>query len=52
MLSYIDLKAPFLFIGAVLVQNINEVLTTTGLILNVAYIGYQIYTHKQKNDKQ
>lgn len=48
MLSYIDFKAPFLFVGAIIVQNINELLTTSGLILNAFYIGYQIYTHKKK----
>ncbi len=52
MLSYIDFKAPFMFIGAIIVQNINELLTTGGLILNACYIGYQIYTHHKNNDKQ
>ena len=46
-----DFKAIFIYVGAVMLSNINEILTTSGLILNVAYIGYQLYTHHKKNDK-
>ena len=52
MLSYIDIKGSILFVSAIILQNVNQILTTTGLILNVAYIGYQIYTHRKNNDKQ
>ena len=44
----------FIFFGAsLLVNNINEVLTTCGLAANFIYIGYQLYSHhkKNKNDK-
>lgn len=47
-----DFKAIFIYVGALMLGNINEILTTSGLILNVAYIGYQLYTHHKKtNDK-
>lgn len=47
-----DFKAITIYIGAILLGNINEVLTTSGLILNVAYIGYQLYTHHKKNNNE
>jgi len=46
-----DFKPSFIFIGSLFLVNINNILVTTALILNVFYISYQIYTHSQNNDK-
>lgn len=48
-----DYKGFILFIGSVIINDVNEVLTTCGLAANFIYIGYQIYSHhkKDKNDK-
>lgn len=45
-----DFKAAIMYIGALALGNINEILTTTGLLLNVGYIAYQLYTHHKKNN--
>ena len=44
-----DFKGIAIYIGSIALYNINEILATGGLILNMAYIGYQIYTHHKKN---
>lgn len=44
-----DYKAVILYVGSIAVANVNEILSTGGLILNIAYIGYQLYTHHKKN---
>ena len=44
-----DFKAIILYAGSIAIANINEILSTGGLILNIAYIGYQLYTHHNKN---
>lgn len=46
-----DLKPSLTFIGSLFLVNINNVLGTTVLVLNLFYVSYQIYTHSQNNDK-
>ena len=46
----IDFKPAAIYIGSILVNDINQLLTTGGLILNIVYIGMQVYKHK-KNGK-
>ena len=45
-----DFKPIILFIGSLVINNINELLGSTVLGLNVIYISYQIYTHHKKNN--
>jgi hypothetical protein len=45
-----DFKPAILFIGSLVINNINELLGSTVLGLNVIYISYQIYTHHKKNN--
>lgn len=48
-----DFKPTILFIGALALENVNSVLTTSALGLNLIYLGYQIIVfHKKNNDKQ
>lgn len=44
-----DYKGFIFFFASVMVNNVNEVLTTCGLAANFIYIGYQIYSHHKKN---
>lgn len=44
-----DFKPVILFAGSLVINNINEILGSTVLGLNVIYITYQIYTHHKKN---
>jgi hypothetical protein len=44
-----DFKPSILFIGSIIVTNLNELLGTGVLILNIGYISYQIYSHHKKN---
>lgn len=44
-----DLKGFILYIGAISLTDVNHLLTTGGLILNFAYIGYQAYVFHKKN---
>jgi hypothetical protein len=46
-----DFKGIAIYVSAIIVGNINELLTTGGLLLNIAYIGYQLYTHHKKNNE-
>lgn len=50
---HIDFKGVILFIGSISLTNINELLTSVGLVLNCSYLGYQFYKYhkKNKNDK-
>ena len=43
-----DYKPALMYIGAVIVNDINALLTTTGLILNIAYLGFQVYKQHKK----
>jgi len=45
-----DFKPCLAFIGALLVGDINEILKTSALILNLGYLGYQFYVFHKKND--
>ena len=47
-----DFKPTILFIGSLVINNINELLGSTVLGLNVIYISYQIYTHHKKNNNK
>lgn len=44
-----DFKPSILFIGTLFLNNVDEVLKTGALILNVAYLGYQFYNYHKKN---
>lgn len=44
-----DFKPSILFVGSILITNLNDILGTTVLLLNVGYISYQIYSHHKKN---
>jgi len=44
-----DYKGFILFIGSVIVNDVNELLTTLGLTANFIYIGFQIYSHHKKD---
>jgi hypothetical protein len=50
---YFDFKGVILFVGSISLTNINELLTSVGLVLNCSYLGYQFYKYhkKNKNDK-
>lgn len=45
-----DLKGFILYVGAISLTDINQMLTTSGLALNVFYIGYQLYKFHKKKD--
>lgn len=47
-----DFKGIILFVGSLALENVNSVLTTSGLILNAVYIAYQIYNQHKKNGKE
>jgi len=47
-----DFKPTILFLGSLIITNINDILGTTVLVLNVVYVSYQIYTHHKNNGKQ
>ena len=44
-----DFKGIIIYIGSIAISNVNEVLATGGLIINLVYLGYQLYTHHKKN---
>lgn len=46
-----DFKPMCLFIGTLFISNINQILTTSVLVVNLSYISYQLYTHHKKNKK-
>ena len=46
-----DFKPSLMFIGSLFIVNINNLLVTLALALNVFYISYQIYTHYKNNEK-
>lgn len=45
-----DFKPCLTFIGALMVGDFNEILKTSALVLNLAYLGYQFYIFHKKND--
>ena len=45
-----DFKPALIYIGSILVHDINQFLTTGGLILNIVYIGMQVYKHNKNNE--
>ena len=48
-----DFKPTFLFIGALFIGDVNEILKTSALVLNLGYLGYQVYIfHKKNNEKK
>jgi len=47
-----DFKGIVMYLGALALGNINEILTTTGLLLNAGYIAYQLYTHHKNNNEK
>jgi hypothetical protein len=47
-----DFKPTILFLGSLMITNINEILGSAVLILNIGYVSYQIYTHHKNNEKQ
>jgi hypothetical protein len=44
-----NFKGVIMYIASIAVSNINEVLATGGLIINLIYLGYQLHTHHKKN---
>jgi hypothetical protein len=44
-----DFKPTILFIGTILISDVNTILTTSILFINLVYISYQLYTHHKKN---
>lgn len=44
-----DYKGAIIFVSSVIVGSFNEILQTTGLIVNIIYIGYQLHTHHKNN---
>lgn len=44
-----DFKPTILFIGTLLIHNVDEVLKTGALLLNITYLGYQFYKFHKKN---
>ena len=45
-----DFKPCIIYIGAVLLGDLNEILKTSALILNLGYLGYQFYIYHKKNN--
>ena len=45
-----DYKGFIIYLGAVAVEDLNAILSNGVLVLNIIYIGYQIYTHHKKNN--
>ena len=43
-----DFKGLIFFICSIIVGEFNQILTGVGLIANIVYISYQIYTHHKK----
>jgi hypothetical protein len=44
-----DFKGVILFIGSISLTNVNDLLTSVGLLLNCSYLGYQFYKYHKKN---
>jgi len=44
-----DFKPCILFVGTILIADLNTILTTSILFINLVYISYQLYTHHKKN---
>jgi len=44
-----DFKPTLLFMATVLFNNVDEILKTSALILNISYLGYQFYKFHKKN---
>jgi len=44
-----DFKPCILFVGTILISDVNTILTTSILFINLVYISYQLYTHHKKN---
>jgi hypothetical protein len=44
-----DFKPTILFIGTLLMQNVDEVLKTGALLLNITYLSFQFYKFHKKN---
>ena len=47
-----DFKPTILFLGSLFITNINDILGTTVLLLNVGYVSYQIYSHHKNNERE
>lgn len=44
-----DFKPCILFIVSLFINDVNEILKTSALILNLGYLGYQFYIYHKKN---
>lgn len=46
-----DFKPCITFIGALFISDVNEILKTSALVLNLGYLGYQFYIYHKKNNE-
>lgn len=44
-----DFKGAIIYISSLMLIEVNQLLTTGGLLLNVTYLGYQFYKFHKKN---
>lgn len=47
-----DFKGFILWIAAAIVNDVNSILSTSLLLCNLVYIGYQVYTHHRRHKKE
>jgi hypothetical protein len=45
-----DYKPGLLYIGSLFINDVNDLLKTSALILNLGYLAYQFYIFHKKND--
>ena len=48
-LNMYDYKPSILYVCTILFNNVDEVLKTGALLLNITYLGYQFYKFHKKN---
>lgn len=47
-----DFKPTILYVCTIMLNNIDDVLKTSALLLNLSYLGYQFYKFHKKNKEQ
>jgi hypothetical protein len=47
-----DFKPALMFVCTVFLTDINDILKTSALIINLGYVSYQFYKYHKNNDKQ
>ena len=48
----VDFKGCILYVGSLYLGDVNQLLQTSGLLLNAFYIGYQLYKFHKKNKNE